>query len=114
MIMIDVTEYKKILSQRDDTIVKQADTIAVLRAENIVLRDRCAEKISADLVVDSSKLRAELARVKPPWSSAPEWAEMRYVISHWTGRWREAASSCSQIRGVRTMEICKDVESRPK
>ena len=33
MTMIDVTEYKKVLNQRDDTIIKQADDIAELRSE---------------------------------------------------------------------------------
>ena len=60
------------------------------------------------------RLGAKLAHIRPSWEDAPEWAEMRYVISHWTGSWKEDRVSTSFIRGVRTMEICKDVESRPK
>ena len=99
MIMIDVAEYKRILNQRDTTIIEQADTIA--------------------------QLRAELARLKPSWKDAPEWAEWIAMDDDGEWNWHMTKPSIispayhwiasNRIRPVSVIDGWKDtLERRPE
>ena len=88
------------LRQDSALLMTESAQLRELKAENIILRNRCAEKISADLVVKNdkleienaelraevrknipamkdaakviAKLRAELAAIKPDWKDTLE------------------------------------------
>ena len=78
--MIDVAEYKRILSQRDDTIIEQADTIAELRSElkaarytARVGRTPFTQKLYQELKAELQAAESEIGKLETSWT----YAEMR-------------------------------------
>jgi hypothetical protein len=87
-----IAELMRELRDRIGGTLEQANQIDELRRENEQLRAESQyiaataigyEKSLVSSNDENDRLRAELARIKPSWDDAPEWAVKRIVHSQW-------------------------------